>query len=81
MKRIYLSGPMTGLPGLNFAAFHAMTTNLRAGGHTVTNPADRPILLKTEMVAGHGGVSGRYKAWKERAFQLAWLLHQVGIDA
>lgn len=36
MKRIYLSGPMTGLPGLNFAAFHAMTTNLRAGGHTLT---------------------------------------------
>lgn len=40
MKRIYLSGPMTGLPGLNFAAFHAMTTNLRAGGHTVTSPAE-----------------------------------------
>ena len=40
MKRIYLSGPMTGLPGLNFAAFHTMTTNLRAGGHTVTNPAE-----------------------------------------
>ncbi|ARB27262.1 DUF4406 domain-containing protein [Pseudomonas tolaasii] len=40
MKRIYLSGPMTGLPDLNFAAFHAMTTNLRAGGHTVTNPAE-----------------------------------------
>ena len=40
VKRIYLSGPMTGLPDLNFAAFHAMTTNLRAGGHTVTNPAE-----------------------------------------
>ncbi|PQZ89468.1 MULTISPECIES: DUF4406 domain-containing protein [Pseudomonas] len=40
MKRIYLSGPMTGLPGLNFAAFHAMTDNLRADGHTVTNPAE-----------------------------------------
>lgn len=40
MKRIYLSGPMNGLPGLNFAALHAMTTNLRAGGHTVTNPAE-----------------------------------------
>ncbi|MFP5498068.1 MAG: DUF4406 domain-containing protein [Gammaproteobacteria bacterium] len=40
MMRIYLSGPMTGLPDLNFAAFHAMTTNLRAGGHTVTNPAE-----------------------------------------
>lgn len=40
MKRIYLSGPITGLPDLKFAAFHAMTTNLRAGGHTVTNPAE-----------------------------------------
>ena len=40
MKRIYLSGPMTGLPGLNFPAFAAMTANLRADGHTVTNPAE-----------------------------------------
>ncbi len=40
MKRIYLSGPMTGLPGLNFPAFAAMTNNLRTGGHTVTNPAE-----------------------------------------
>lgn len=42
-----------------------------------TNGEDRPILLKTEMVAGHGGVSGRYKAWRERAFQLAWLVDQA----
>lgn len=40
MKRIYLSGPMTGLPELNFPAFAAMTANLRADGHTVTNPAE-----------------------------------------
>lgn len=40
MKRIYLSGPMTGLPELNFPAFAAMTANLRAAGHTVTNPAE-----------------------------------------
>jgi oligopeptidase B len=33
-----------------------------------------PVLLKTQMTAGHGGVSGRYKAWKETAFQYAWLL-------
>ncbi|MFT3875002.1 MAG: S9 family peptidase [Propioniciclava sp.] len=43
-----------------------------------TNDERRPILLKTEMVAGHGGVSGRYKAWKERAFELAWLIDQLG---
>jgi hypothetical protein len=40
MKRIYLSGPMTGLPELNFPAFAAMTASLRADGHTVTNPAE-----------------------------------------
>ncbi|GAC70565.1 S9 family peptidase [Gordonia soli] len=37
-----------------------------------------PILLKTEMSAGHGGVSGRYKQWEEIAFELAWILQQTG---
>ncbi|MFT4220747.1 MAG: S9 family peptidase [Microbacterium sp.] len=36
-------------------------------------------LLKCEMVAGHGGVSGRYNSWKERAFELAWLLDVLGV--
>ena len=40
--------------------------------HTKTD--DHPVLLKTEMVAGHGGLSGRYERWKEAAFQYAWLL-------
>jgi len=31
-------------------------------------------LLKTEMAAGHGGVSGRYGAWRERAFTYAWII-------
>ena len=43
-----------------------------------TNGPDRPILLRTEMVAGHGGVSGRYQAWRDRAFELAWLIDQAG---
>jgi oligopeptidase B len=33
-----------------------------------------PFLLKTEMVAGHGGRSGRYDAWREEAFILAWIV-------
>ena len=33
-----------------------------------------PFLLKTEMVAGHGGRSGRYDAWGEEAFVLAWIV-------
>ncbi len=36
------------------------------------------VLLKTEMAAGHGGVSGRYNAWRERAFNLAWLIDAAG---
>lgn len=37
------------------------------------------VLLKCEMAAGHGGVSGRYNAWKERAFELAWMLDALGL--
>ncbi|TFD18055.1 S9 family peptidase [Cryobacterium sp. TMT1-21] len=31
-------------------------------------------LLKTEMSAGHGGVSGRYSRWRETAFDFAWII-------
>ncbi len=37
----------------------------------------RDILLQTEMTAGHGGRSGRYDAWKQEAFELAWIIDQV----
>jgi len=37
-----------------------------------------PVLLKTQMNAGHGGISGRYERWKEIAFQYAWLLATAG---
>ncbi len=36
--------------------------------------AGADALMRCEMAAGHGGVSGRYNAWRERAFELAWLL-------
>jgi oligopeptidase B len=39
-----------------------------------TKTGDQTVLLKTEMNAGHGGISGRYERWKEAAFQYAWLL-------
>lgn len=37
------------------------------------------VLLRTEMAAGHGGVSGRYRAWEDRAFSLAWILDRMGL--
>ena len=38
------------------------------------NGDGKPVLLKTQMNAGHGGVSGRYRSWRETAFQYSWLL-------
>lgn len=37
---VYLSGPMTGLPELNFPAFHEAAARLRGQGLTVVNPAE-----------------------------------------
>jgi oligopeptidase B len=38
-----------------------------------------PLLLKTEMDAGHGGPSGRYDAWKDEAQVQAFVLSAVGL--
>lgn len=45
-----------------------------------TKTDSEPVLLKTEMHAGHGGISGRYERWKETAFQYAWLLDAAKAD-
>jgi oligopeptidase B len=43
------------------------------------NPDNR-VLLRVELDAGHGGPSGRYEAWRDEAFVLAFVLDAVGID-
>jgi oligopeptidase B len=45
-----------------------------------TLPDSSAVLLKTEMEAGHGGRSGRYDAWHEMAFYLAWQLKTLGVS-
>lgn len=40
MTHLYISGPITGMPDLNFPAFHEAAAALRAAGYTVTNPAE-----------------------------------------
>lgn len=38
--KVYIAGPMTGLPELNFPAFHAEAARWRAMGHEPLNPAE-----------------------------------------
>lgn len=38
--KLYLSGPMTGYPDLNFPAFNAEAERLRALGYEIVNPVD-----------------------------------------
>lgn len=40
--RVYIAGPMSGLPALNYPAFHAAAAQLRAAGYEVENPAENP---------------------------------------
>jgi len=37
------------------------------------------LILRTNMEAGHGGSSGRYKRWHDVAFEYAFLLDLVGL--
>jgi len=39
---------------------------------------DRPLLLKVNLEAGHGGASGRYDALRELGFDYAFILGQLG---
>lgn len=43
MKRVYVAGPMSGLPDFNYPAFHAAAARLRATGVHVENPAENPV--------------------------------------
>lgn len=47
-RRIYVAGPMTGLPDLNFPAFNAMAAKLRAEGWHVENPAEHGVVNGAE---------------------------------
>jgi oligopeptidase B len=41
---------------------------------------DKELLFRCKLeAAGHGGASGRYDRWRDTAFEMAWMLRQVGV--
>ena len=46
---------------------------------TEMGTARGPVLLRTDMAAGHGGASGRFKAWHDNARQDAFILWALGL--
>ena len=55
------------------------TDEAEAGSVPARDPLERPIILRTEMVAGHAGPSGREGRWAARCEEFAFALGQVGV--
>lgn len=55
------------------AKFYAQVSQQQQG--------DAPILMRTDMSSGHGGASGRFKAWRDTARQDAFILWALGLHA
>lgn len=79
--RIYVAGPMRGIPEFNFPAFHAATARLRADGHAVFNPAERDnerhgVDISKGNATGDEGVAARQHGFNLRealAEDLYWI--------
>ena len=52
--KLHIIGPMTGLPHLNFPAFHAAAKHLRALGHEVTSAAELFGEMMPDGMPGRG---------------------------
>lgn len=48
--KVYLAGPMRGLPGFNFDQFHKWAERLRGQGHQVFSPAEQELSQKNAKI-------------------------------
>lgn len=85
--RVYVAGPMTGIPQFNFPAFDAAAITLRKAGFEVVSPAelddevDREAALQSaDGSALHYGNGGK-KTWAEFLARDVKLITDGGIEA
>lgn len=83
--KLYVAGPMTGLPQFNFPAFDAMAVSLRQAGYEVVSPAelddpeDRAAALASPDGYMHGG-HHMNKTWGDFLARDVKLIADEGVD-
>ena len=84
--KVYIAGPMTGIPQFNYPAFIQLAADLRAAGYEVQSPAemDDPETAKAAMASpdcapGSGSANG--ETWGDFLARDVKLLADDGIEA
>ena len=68
--KIYVAGPMRGIPEFNFPAFHFATHRLRSEGFEVFNPAERDIERHGVDISAGNTLGSLNKAERDHGFDL-----------
>ena len=77
--RVEFVEPTKWVQRLREATGQVPSTDEAEGSTPARDPLERPIILRTEMVAGHAGPSGREGRWAARCEEFAFALGQVGV--
>lgn len=77
--RVEFIEPTKWVQRLREATGQVPSTDEAEGSIPARDPLERPIILRTEMVAGHAGPSGREGRWAARCEEFAFALGQVGV--
>lgn len=75
--KIYVAGPMRGIPEFNFPAFHEATARLRRDGHTVFSPAEKDNQRHGVDISKGNATGNEDIAAKEHGFNLR---EALGVD-
>jgi len=80
--KLYIAGPMTGIPSFNFPAFDEMAERLRAMGHEVVSPAELDDDADRAMATASvdGAIGSVTKTWGDFLARDVKLLADDGID-
>jgi Domain of unknown function (DUF4406) len=82
--KVYLAGPMSGIPKFNFPLFHAVTAELRQRGFEVVSPAEEDHKAGIGEVAEaskEGDPSDLPDTWGQILARDVILLADTGIEA